>query len=338
MKSLPLVFLLVAACLINSCSTDFEVNADWREVGIAYMLVDKNDSVQYLKLNRAFLNNNADANDLALVEDSLYFDDEDMEITLFAGREKVSMYRIQLSNKETGTFAAPDQYVYRTPANFQLQENRQHRLEIQNVRTGYTMSAQIKIVKDGTINSPFQGIQKLALAGCDIEDNLTFFIDRSMEVVSGKDVKFYDFDIVFHYWEVNKTTQDTTEHSLEWIISRNLRASTTAGGVTLSTKVDGEAFFDYIDLKLEALPEDMIRIPGEVEFQFHAGGQEIYDYINVNTPSIGIVQKRPEYSNFENGLGIFSSRTTQSVSFELDRCTKLQLAKGEKTGHLGFVR
>lgn len=338
MKSIFLVLIVLVAGIFNSCTTDFEVNAEWKEIGIAYFLIDKKDSVQYLKLNKAYLNDDANANEIALIEDSLYFSDEDIEVTLFAGQEKVSMHRVKLSNKEDGVFAGPDQYVYRTPVGYVISETRQHRLVVQNVRTGYTMSSQIKIVKDGTINSPFQGIQKLALAGCDIEDNLSFYIDRSMEVVSGKDVKFYDFDIVFHFEEYNKTTEVTEEKSLLWPIARTLKASTSSGGATLNTRVRGEGFFNYLDLKLKPVADDVIRIPGEIEFQFHAGGQEIYDYINVNTPSIGIVQKKPEYTNLENGLGIFSSRTTQTVSFELDRCTKLQLAKGEKTGHLGFVR
>jgi hypothetical protein len=39
----------------------------------------------------------------------------------------------------------------------------------------------------------------------------------------------------------------------------------------------------------------------------------LLDYISVNEPSIGIVQKQAEYSNIDGGLGLFASRCTQTI-------------------------
>ncbi|MFY0672237.1 MAG: hypothetical protein JXQ87_02455 [Bacteroidia bacterium] len=336
-----IAFILIISSIIGftSCETDFEVNANWKEIGLAYMILDKDDSVQYLKLNRLYLNDDVDANEIAQIEDSLYFDDDDISARLIEGQEIIPLNRVRLSGKDEGVFAAPDQWVYRTPVGYKINESRPFKLEIENTRTGYFMSSSISIAKEGTIRSPISSLTKMSFATCDRERNLIAYIDRSMEIFSGRKVKFYDFDAIFHYAEIDTLNNDTTVKELNWIIGRSLRASNDNGGAKISQRIEGEEFYDYVALRLEPLSDEhTVRLPLTMEFVFHGGGQELYDYINVNEPSIGIVQKRPEYTNIENGLGLFSSRITQSVSFPFDVCTEVQLVKGEKTANLGFVR
>ena len=61
-------------------------------------------------------------------------------------------------------------------------------------------------------------------------------------------------------------------------------------------------------------------------------------YLSVNKPSIGIVQKKPEYTNIENGLGLFASRN--SISFKnlgFHPTTLGLIQTNDKTKNLGFV-
>ena len=44
------------------------------------------------------------------------------------------------------------------------------------------------------------------------------------------------------------------------------------------------------------------------------GTTDLETYINVNQPITGIVQERPQFSNINNGTGIFSSRYTYTGS------------------------
>lgn len=337
-KTSSLLWLLWLLFLLISCEEELEVNADWEEIGIAYMILDKRDSVQYLKLNKAYLNYNSDARELAAIEDSLYFDDRDMQITIGIGKERDTMYRISMSGKEEGLFASPDYYVYRTPPGFTINEDRLYRIEIRNLKTGYEMRSETRIVRDGTIIDPFPNIQQLAFATCDLNDNFRFYLQRTMTIASGKDVKFYDLDINFYYREVDSTNnQDTLDRVVNWPVSRLLKTQTTLGGQEISKRIEKGGFYERIAQVVEP-KEGVQRIAGNVEFVFTGAGQAMYDYINVNQPSLGIVQKRPEYSTFENGLGLFSSKTSQKLSMPLDRCSLEQLVDGEFTHELGFVR
>ncbi|MBI3141637.1 MAG: hypothetical protein HYZ16_02295 [Bacteroidetes bacterium] len=330
---LLLLFFLVALALFGShCSTDFDVNAKYKEVGLAYMLLDKHDSVHYLKLNRLYVNTDGNAYQIAKNDDSLYFNDAEMEVILRAGEQEVKLYRVWLENKDDGTFSNPGQWVYRTPANWSLDQSKIHYLDIKNTRTGYAMSAQAKIVKDGIIQSPLASLSSISFASCNKERNLLNYIDRNMEISQGREARFYDFDLVFHYAEIDTARgSDTVFQSLTWPLERGL-----TGGVAIK-KIRGEQFFAYVAQELSPKPGTK-RLPLSVEFVYYGGGNDMYDYINVSKPTVGIVQKKLEYTNIENGLGIFSSRSYQSLTFELDGCTKRILAKGEVTKHLGFVR
>ena len=339
--TLPVILLLSFFCLFG-CNTDFDVNADWKEVGIAYMILDHHDSIHYLKLNRAFINTEGDANEIAKIEDSLYFNDDDIKVSITAGKNANSrsqeLYRIEIEEKDSGLFANPTQYLYRTPKDYKVDVTKVHTLDIENSKTGYKMTSEIRIAKNGTINWPFSGTESVGFTACNSENELKNYISKTMEIISAKDVKFYDFDIVINYEEIDdKNPENPVAKQLHWPVARSLKASSTGGGTPVKFKVTGESFFDFIALKLEA-KEGVTRVPGNLEFRFSGGGQALYDYINVNTPSIGIVQKSPEFTNIENGLGVFSSRSVQVEILPLDRCTKFQLANGEKTGHLGFVR
>lgn len=329
--------LFLSAYFTVSCSNELEVNADWKEIGIAYCLLDKRDSVQYVKLNKAYLNNETNALDLAQVEDSIFFDDNDIIVEIGVNNNYTQLERIRINDKDDGIFASPGAYIYKTPSGFEIIDSRIYKLRIRNTRTGYEMLSSTSILKDGVILDPFSNSNQINFARCNNDETITY-ITRSMKIQSGREAKFYDLDIIFHYKEVNTKTLDTTDKTVDWSRGRLLKTSSTLGGQEISATYSGEDFYKLLAEKIEKPSDGIERIIGKVDFQYSSGGQEIYDYINVNRPSIGIVQKKPEYTNIENGLGIFSSRTVQVLPLDLDKCSKEQIIQGAYTFDLGFVR
>jgi len=43
------------------------------------------------------------------------------------------------------------------------------------------------------------------------------------------------------------------------------------------------------------------------------GNNDLKSYIEVNSPSTGVVQERPIYTNVSNGIGLFASRGTRNL-------------------------
>ncbi|MGB0431917.1 MAG: hypothetical protein ACPGLV_15690, partial [Bacteroidia bacterium] len=111
MRLISGILLITAMLGFASCETDFEVNAEWKEIGLAYMILDGGDSVQYLKLNKLYQNTDGNANEIAQIEDSIYFDDENISARLIEGQNTIPLYRVKIAGKSDGVFANPDQWV-----------------------------------------------------------------------------------------------------------------------------------------------------------------------------------------------------------------------------------
>jgi hypothetical protein len=61
--------------------------------------------------------------------------------------------------------------------------------------------------------------------------------------------------------------------------------------------------------------------------------------MDLNKPSTSLVQERPAYTNIENGIGIFASRTKKIRTFnKLSQKSNDSLITGSYTGHLGFQK
>ena len=81
MKNLP-IFLLVFSMVFMACETDFDVNANWKEVTVVYGLLDQSEQEQYIKINKAYLGE-GDALQLATIADSVNYDPSDLEVKIY---------------------------------------------------------------------------------------------------------------------------------------------------------------------------------------------------------------------------------------------------------------
>ena len=103
--------------------------------------------------------------------------------------------------------------------------------------------------------------------------------------------------------------------------------------------MDRRSFFTFLSSTLSEDPE-VVRYFIELQFDWYAGGVELYDqYINM-LANLGINQDyiSPEYTNVQNGLGIFSSRHKETAAHVLLSDDTLDsLACGSITKQLRFV-
>ena len=64
-----LLILLAGFIVVTSCNNKLNVNAPWQDITIVYGLLSQNDSVQYLRITKAFLGE-GDALHFAKIPDS----------------------------------------------------------------------------------------------------------------------------------------------------------------------------------------------------------------------------------------------------------------------------
>ena len=107
--------------------------------------------------------------------------------------------------------------------------------------------------------------------------------------------------MIFEY-----TEDDDTENPIKLTWSQPLVISNNN---TMTTLLEGKKFFTFLR---NSIPKDdtKVRAFKNLTLIMTVGTTDLETYINVNRPITGIVQERPQFTNINNGIGIFSSRFT----------------------------
>ena len=67
-----------------------------------------------------------------------------------------------------------------------------------------------------------------------------------------------------------------------------------------------------------------------------AGNDDLNTYMQVNEPVTSIVTERPIFTNVENGIGLFGSKYSRTLTTFMSNGTVLELCKGQKTRKYKF--
>ena len=69
------IFLMfISSMFFSACENEVHINADYKETIVVYALLDPEDTIQYIKVNKAYLNEGIGALEAAKISDSLYLD------------------------------------------------------------------------------------------------------------------------------------------------------------------------------------------------------------------------------------------------------------------------
>lgn len=309
---IPLLLLIGMALLLNACENEVEVAAPWKEVLVVYGLINPTDPVNYIKVGKAYLNQEGNALSYASNADSIIPENIDVRIQEFVNGnftreivfERVDADTLGISREE-GVFAQNPNVLFRSDYNFKasdfLREFR-YDLYVTNLKSGLSVRSSHVSVGSIEVFSPLQGNQPVINFSGEETSRLVF------QYLEGRNAKSYDLKVRFRYeeWNVNDTNSKTIE-SVDWKVFTNKQTVSLRGFEERIVVATGKVFYELLKATIEAKP-DIRRRPLGFDFYFYGGGEDLYTFINVNRPSIGIVQKKPEYSNINGGLGIFSCR------------------------------
>jgi hypothetical protein len=278
---------------------------------------------------KGFLDENTSALLIAQNPDSIYYDDS-VEVSIEHGGQTTLLEKIIGPNRDAGVFVDSPNYVYRLPQS--VNQDQQYNFTFTNKRTGHTVTAQTPVVKDFVITRPPEGATI----------NFATVTAYDVEWKSAQNGKIYQLDIRFFYtqWNIN-TPNDKDTLFVDWPIFNQKFSSTADGDEPMNFKVQGLSFYSFLKTELEANPDLQRKALDEpLEFRFFVGAEELYNYIRVNGAQTGItsLSVKPEYTNVNGGLGIFSSRYNKSrIHILLAPRSLDSLSCGQYTKDLGFV-
>ncbi|MCK4662474.1 MAG: DUF4249 family protein [Bacteroidales bacterium] len=334
MKKIFLINIILIT-IFASCSTELDVNAEWDEIPVIYCLLNQNDSVHYVRINKSFMGNE-DAYVMAAESDSLYFNNIEVFLERWKNNSRIEIISLEITTeivKDTGIFASDKNIIYKT--NEQLFDDSEYKLVVNFPNPEDNVYATTELIKNFSVQDYFgrnDSIKKPLRVG-----------DRSyiqpIVWLEGNFTRAYYITLYFQYFEI--APPDTTEYTISWsfptIVDEEVYdAADNVIRDRMRVYISGDAFFQFIATSIP-VKQDIKRLVGDIEIEFVLASDDFYTYIVTHKPSSGISQENQFFTNIENGVGIFSSRFNKPIkNIYLDDRSKDSLAMGRFTKMLKF--
>ena len=298
MNYLRLTIFLTAFLFFASCETDFDINADWKDITVVYGALNQNDSIHYIRIQKAFLGK-GNVMQMALEPDSnLYPGNISVMIDEYYNKmlnRRFELDTITIYDKDTGKFFNVRQPVFYFPA--ELSPGFDYHLIIEKPN-GEAVSSETPLVGDFSIIVPVENstLNFNPPGGAE---------SRMFKWRPARNAGRYQMVMHFNYLEVNTDTGDSTYHYTEWKSTFIKPGKENNSDIELAFA--NSTFFSMIENQVEK-KDNVKRYAVNVELTFYVAAFDLSLYIEINEPTSSIVQEKPEYTNITNGLGVFSAR------------------------------
>lgn len=331
--------LLAASFLLSSCSEKFDVAAPYKDITVVYGYLDIGDTAHYIRIQKAFLDENKNAVDMAKVSDSSFFSDIDVSIERYniggnnAFVNSIPLTRVDLTAegypKQSGAFFNAPNYAYKFTNT--LEQQYIYRLKIKHKNSGNVDSADAPVINNQRV-LPYDGFY------VDLLDNsssnlsgLVFFssipnrgfsIDASYKhmpanVYNYKNEKspaqIAQAFIRFNWVDSNAITAAKTYHSYDF--DAGYSPVTTTNTITFSLK--NQTMFSAIAAGLGAAPANTYRLLEPCDLTIYLSTSDYYKYqqaMQFQGTGLTASEISPIYTNIKgkDALGLFTSRAMRT--------------------------
>jgi len=316
MKKIIFALLLISGLsFVNSCTTDFDLYADYKDISVVYGLLDISDDTSWIKITKAFV---GPGNALLIArnepDSSNYSYKLDVKlIGIKNGVEQAPIVfdTLTLHNKRPGdsTFYFPDQLVYFATSN--LDPNAKYSLLIDN--KGKVITSETPLVGGFPITHPNLQISFISSTG-----KITWDL--------AENGKRYEVSLIFNYKELHPGSSDTLSKKMFWFLGIDKDDDGVVGYM-------GETFFNKLEADLEEIP-GVKRWDDKVDIMVACGAEILNSYIEINEADNSLLTEVPVFSNIEGGTGVFSSRHSTYKTVVITQTTRKKLV--EDYPDLGF--
>lgn len=318
-----LIAALAILCII-SCSNDFEIIAPQKDIPIVYGLLTPGDTAQYIRVERAFVDAETSALDLALIPDSLYYNNAQVSLINNDSGIVYDLTRVDGNlegyERTDGIFATAPNYLYKIGQDeLDLMPGEEYSFQLLRGENSAPVTAVTTILEEPFIIRP------------SMTSRLNFdYIDQFQISWRPNDgAAIYDVILTINYVE-RRVGVAPVQKSVDWRIGRNIEGE--------SVEREGISFYAFLAGALEA-DEDITRSFNNIDVSVVSGGNEILEYVKIGQANLGISSSQdiPTYTNLSEGLGLFSSRgVTTRLGVGIAPATIDSLRNGQLTKDLNF--
>jgi len=331
MKKVSLFLSIVLITLIvYSCKKDFSIYAPGEPITIVTGFLDPSQDTQFVKINKTWQGNGNNL-EYAMIRDSSEYKWEEFnsitikEIVDGQVLNTYNLLEIELHDKDTGMFYGPNYTAYYFVKPDDFLEEATYRLDVDFKNQKDVWSETNIVLSDvGLIDKPNPSFK--VSFGTVSNAGIINFKDYKPRWYPYNNAGRYSASFDIHYKEMvwanaNHTDLISEENKvIHWDIGDKETDDLIDGRYQLT--VPGEAFYQLLAANMEVNPlisrelgflNAQSLATATIDFNLSVANEDFNDFIVVNQPSTTIVQERPQYTNINNGIGIFASRVNVKV-------------------------
>ena len=344
-RSITIFSLLLAfASALSSCSTKVDLYADYKDIPIVSGLIDVTQDTNYVKIIRAFSGSNdasVDANEVAMIPDSNNYPGKlDVKFYEYKSLNSGSSYSptgrvieldtMTIHDKNQGVFYAPDQKLYFAKDHFNSNDqarNIRYKYRLEILKGDDTISASTGVV--GGRSDDFKIINST------VDMNPENTTSSEVTFYSAENAYIYEIKMQFNYKE-KLPGQEMKNKCVEWSLGTfhkdDIPSEILGSHIKYKLNYSHTALFNQLESKIDPNILNAERYIGDFYILIAAGGSELYNYIEVSSPSSSIAQTVSDYTNIDGGFGVLSSRVNISKNVNLSAKTIEALMAKENWG------
>ncbi len=191
------IFLMfISSMFFSACENEVNINADYKETIVIYALLDPEDSIQYIKVNKAYLNVGIGALEAAKISDSLYLDSTRVQLKRLSTGQLIICNAEEGPKKDSGIFANDKNILWVTRE--KIYPNEEYEITVTNPLTKTKAVSITKTVGPAKIRAPFIDQTNIFSVGPE-------YINVSYVAAANA----FSYDVQFHVFYEEFSTADT---------------------------------------------------------------------------------------------------------------------------------
>lgn len=342
------VFSLVFVLGFQSCSEDFEVAAPYKDVTVVYGLLNMQDTAHYIRIQKAFLDEDKNAFDMAKEPDSNFYRESELLVVMkeisngTAVGAPIPLSRVDMNlegyPKKDGNFFTSPNYGYKFKK--ALNPAYKYRLVITHTSTGNSDSSEINVLDSSRLSVPR------------FSPNLNFKFNFSKTVP--QDVAVFRLDV-----QTGFPRQPGDARYVEGVVRFNWVEKNIVTGAQSAKHADmpfgstdilsrayiqsaNVSFYSFLNEVMKPAPAEVHRFMDSCDFFIYGAEEHYFTYLQtlgIQSSGLSSESIQPVYSNIEgkNVFGLFSSRLMKiKENVAIDETTMDSLMNGSKAKNLNI--
>ena len=332
MKQIGLLLLVI---FLVGCDNELDIIEPSGDIPIVYGFLDPASDTQYIRIERAFVDPEVSALEIAQIPDSIYYPETvTARITNNINQDSILLTRINGNLegliRDEGVFVQDPNYLYSVPSDvINIDVDAVYTLNLDRGNGLPLVTATTDIVGPSRFISPNP---------LSPDPRLNFELDSDVSITASVDDQGIIFDLYLDIFYVERMPGGSFEgRQVTWQVASNLRRDESDDSV-LRHRQEGEGFFSALAARIPVV-DGITRRFSSMTLVIEGGNGTLDEFLRVGQANLGITstQDIPFFDNLSEGRGIFASKNSTSLEgITLTTSAIEELVTGEITGDLGF--